>query len=378
VKAFSIILLGIGLMFLASAMEEMDVVNSERTPILDLTLSGKSVVGFDKPDIAITKLDFILKEDMHDVEINIIASNKNPSDIKAFDKEPIYQFLSFQGQNFDNSKVIGTVVTFKVPKKWLEDNGVHPGDIELFHYIGDWVGSNTLQIGEDENNYIYQALIDKLRYFVIAPTEKAEAPKEPLEESPALTYNETEVVISNQTNKTAPLFAPVSVQKQVGNKPVFAFVYVMLIAIVAFVIMDIFFVRHRRYQDVKYAIQSPLLADIGPEQYFYLEDGTSLRNISELISALERMDEKVFNHHVSRTNNDFANWIEHVFNDVILADMLRHVMDRNDLKRILTERLSAEKYLSEHPKEIYDSTDKLIHKLMIQTGEEIRKRRNSQ
>lgn len=60
-----------------------------------------------------------------------------------------------------------------------------------------------------------------------------------------------------------------------------------------------------------------------PKEYFYLEDGRLLRSIQDLYNALQNMDDIMYKTHVTSSNNDFANWIGHVFNQKHLAERLR-------------------------------------------------------
>ena len=62
---------------------------------------------------------------------------------------------------------------------------------------------------------------------------------------------------------------------------------------------------------------------ISSHHYFHLKNGRSLKSLRELYSAFKDMPEDEFNHHVNSSKNDFANWIEHVFEDKELADSLR-------------------------------------------------------
>ena len=55
------------------------------------------------------------------------------------------------------------------------------------------------------------------------------------------------------------------------------------------------------------------------EQYFYLNNGTPLKSLAELIDQLVDMEQELFNHHVSKNNNDFANWVRNVFEQKELA-----------------------------------------------------------
>ena len=55
------------------------------------------------------------------------------------------------------------------------------------------------------------------------------------------------------------------------------------------------------------------------QHYFYLNNGTKLKNIAELMESLKYMDQDLFSFHVNKQNNDFANWIRDVFGEKELA-----------------------------------------------------------
>jgi hypothetical protein len=52
-----------------------------------------------------------------------------------------------------------------------------------------------------------------------------------------------------------------------------------------------------------------LNAEIKPEHHFILSSGEKLENLSELVEGLKKMDDTVYDYHVSSTKNDFANWV---------------------------------------------------------------------
>lgn len=58
-------------------------------------------------------------------------------------------------------------------------------------------------------------------------------------------------------------------------------------------------------------------------QYFYLNNGTPLKSLAELIDQLVHMDQGMFNHHVNKKNNDFANWLRDVFGEKELARRIK-------------------------------------------------------
>jgi Fe2+ transport system protein B len=73
------------------------------------------------------------------------------------------------------------------------------------------------------------------------------------------------------------------------------------------------------------------------ENYFRLQDGSVISNISGLMAALPHMSDAVFNHHVSTGKNDFADWIKHTFDDSELATAVRNCNNRKELYLKLKE-----------------------------------------
>lgn len=54
------------------------------------------------------------------------------------------------------------------------------------------------------------------------------------------------------------------------------------------------------------------LGDVPTDKVFYCCNGEVYRNLSELESALERMQDEHFVYHVNVEKNDFSNWVRHV------------------------------------------------------------------
>jgi hypothetical protein len=59
------------------------------------------------------------------------------------------------------------------------------------------------------------------------------------------------------------------------------------------------------------------------EQAFVLANGEQLRTLDDLSEAINLIDPETFQTHVNAEKNDFANWVEHVFDEVGLAENLR-------------------------------------------------------
>lgn len=90
-----------------------------------------------------------------------------------------------------------------------------------------------------------------------------------------------------------------------------------------------------------------------PEEYhFVLSNGEKLKDLRDLVNALEIIPEDVFRHHVSEMKNDFSNWVRDVFKEHSLAE---------ELKR-MRSRMETELALQKH---INKKLDKLINKLAM-------------
>lgn len=73
--------------------------------------------------------------------------------------------------------------------------------------------------------------------------------------------------------------------------------------------------------------------DIPSEYAFVLNDGRKLKNLNELVLALQDMSENIFSHHVNENKNDFANWIRDVIKEQELANA---VIEKRTKKELLT------------------------------------------
>lgn len=71
------------------------------------------------------------------------------------------------------------------------------------------------------------------------------------------------------------------------------------------------------------------------DHYFVLVDGRTLKDVKELADALDSMADHVWEHHVNWERNDFARWIEDIFQDGELADRLRKAQGKHHSQIIL-------------------------------------------
>ena len=76
-------------------------------------------------------------------------------------------------------------------------------------------------------------------------------------------------------------------------------------------------------------------------EFVICSSGKRLKNIKELAHELDEMSEDIFQHHVNGFNNDFSNWIEHVFGEKKLADEMRKMDDRIKIQIKLFKHLTG-------------------------------------
>lgn len=85
--------------------------------------------------------------------------------------------------------------------------------------------------------------------------------------------------------------------------------------------------------------QISILNDVKPEYYFYTKDGRIVKNLSELNSAIKKMDDATFHHHVNPERHDFANWVYNVHKEKELADKLRKAFTKYEILKLIEARI---------------------------------------
>lgn len=74
-----------------------------------------------------------------------------------------------------------------------------------------------------------------------------------------------------------------------------------------------------------------LYKNVPSEKSFILCDGKSIHNCKELADILVTVSDDIFGYHVTDTKNDFANWINDVFEDHDLAKKISLLKNRIDM-----------------------------------------------
>jgi hypothetical protein len=92
--------------------------------------------------------------------------------------------------------------------------------------------------------------------------------------------------------------------------------------------------------------ESSILIDTAPERGFWLCDGRTFKNLKELAEALQTMDETVWNYHVTDDKNDFANWIEDVFEEKQLGATIRKAKSPRTAAKRISTKIESPKFWS--------------------------------
>lgn len=58
------------------------------------------------------------------------------------------------------------------------------------------------------------------------------------------------------------------------------------------------------------------------QHYFYVSNGTILKDEKDLLNLLEKIDEKTLKNHFNSEKNDFASWVKEIIQDKPLAKKL--------------------------------------------------------
>ncbi len=76
---------------------------------------------------------------------------------------------------------------------------------------------------------------------------------------------------------------------------------------------------------------SELNKEVHPDFHFYLNDGTAVKSIGDLVNAIRQMDNDTFMSHISNNTNDFAEWIRLVKKDNALADEIAKMRTKEEI-----------------------------------------------
>ena len=82
-----------------------------------------------------------------------------------------------------------------------------------------------------------------------------------------------------------------------------------------------------------------ILKNANSDHYFFVNDGTVLKNVLELSRQLDNMADDIFRHHVNEIKNDFSSWIKNVFKQEKLAKELLKTTDKDKTQIIILKHI---------------------------------------
>jgi len=82
-----------------------------------------------------------------------------------------------------------------------------------------------------------------------------------------------------------------------------------------------------------------ILKDANSDHYFFVNDGTVLKNVLDLSKQLDKMSEEVFRYHVNDMKNDFASWIKEIFKEEKLAEELLKTTEKDKTQIIILKHI---------------------------------------
>lgn len=83
------------------------------------------------------------------------------------------------------------------------------------------------------------------------------------------------------------------------------------------------------------------LCDVAPEQCFWINNGPILKNLNELTSALQNIDDSTYRYHANSEKNDFSKWVSEVIGDQKLANDLLSSKNKESAAKKINARLNS-------------------------------------
>jgi len=82
------------------------------------------------------------------------------------------------------------------------------------------------------------------------------------------------------------------------------------------------------------------LSDVPSDKYFWVSDGSVLKNLNDLVQKLSQIDRDTFIYHVNSAKNDFFNWVHDVIGDIKLANQIASIKNSQKMLKIIENRIN--------------------------------------
>jgi hypothetical protein len=80
---------------------------------------------------------------------------------------------------------------------------------------------------------------------------------------------------------------------------------------------------------------------INPEQYFYVSDGSVLKDLNDFHEKMKSISDETFNNHVNSEKNDFYNWTKEVLKDGKLANAIKKAGSSKSILEAIEKRIKS-------------------------------------
>jgi len=89
-----------------------------------------------------------------------------------------------------------------------------------------------------------------------------------------------------------------------------------------------------------------------PAEYFYVCEGSVLKNIEDMLNLLKTISEEDLAHHFNSEKNDFLNWTRDILKDKVLTKKFEKAKTRDEMildteKRLKSKSMVRKKVISQ-------------------------------
>jgi len=152
---------GAGAPSVVSETKTISSINAGETGTFTYTKSGT---------LGVQEIYVEVKSAVISAQIKIEESSKpsGATEAIATEKGSVYKYIKITKTNIDDADIDKVKIKFKVPKSWVDDNGIDPDNVALSRYTnGKWDKLPTTKLLEDTEYYYYEAESPGLSVFAI-------------------------------------------------------------------------------------------------------------------------------------------------------------------------------------------------------------------
>ncbi len=175
--------------------------------VASITSGSSATFTIDKGDIPITSIILKVSSDVTDAKIDV-EKITDTTNLKAY-SQPVYEYLQVDKTGISNKDISSVSLLFKVPLKWILDQGLDEDSISLFRYTTSWEEIPTRKTGKDLIDAYYEADTDGLSLFAISA-------REPVTTAAAVTKAAGQQAVGNSASQKASSSDP---QNNTGKSP---------------------------------------------------------------------------------------------------------------------------------------------------------------